>query len=118
VNIWGKLKPNVLIVTLIVGALIFVFGLWLVPELAKQVSNEILALLIGVGIGGLLGIAGALASDGPPDHLGKALELLISRDSGRHDESPEEKAHYAAEAEKERQNRIEIARIAAGQAAD
>jgi hypothetical protein len=107
VNIWGKLKPNVLIVTLIVGALIFVFGLWLVPELAKQVSNEILALLIGVGIGGLLGIAGALASDGPPDHLGKALEIMKQQ-------RDDEREHYAEQNAMERDARIEIARIEAG----
>lgn len=76
----AKLKPNVLIVALIVGLLVLLFGLWLIPELTNQVSNEILALLIGVGIGGLIGIAGTLASDGPPDHLGKSLELLATRD--------------------------------------
>ena len=49
--------------------------------------------------------------DKPTDHLTLALKMLHDR----HDESPEEKAHYAAEAEKERQNRLEIARIEAGQ---
>jgi len=79
-NFWSKLKPNVLLVSLIVGFLVLMFGAWLVPELTDKVSNEILALLIGVGIGGLIGIAGTLASDGPPDHLGKSLELLAKRD--------------------------------------
>ena len=95
-NILQKLKPNVLIVALIVGTLIYVFARLLIPELVDQVSNEILALLIGVGIGGLLGIAGALATDGPPDHLGKALQLMIG------------------EAAKDREARIEIASIEAG----
>ena len=106
-KLWEKLKPNVLIVALIVGALIYAFGVWLVPQLARQVSNEILALLIGVGIGGLLGIAGALATDGPPDHLGKALELMKAQ-------RDEERQHYAEQAALDREARLEIARIEAG----
>ena len=113
-KLWEKLKPNVLIVALIVGALIYVFAKLLIPELAAKVSNEILALLIGVGIGGLLGIAGALSTDGPPDHLGAALKLLADR-FGSTLNTPEGRAFQAAENELDREARIEIARIAAGQ---
>ena len=112
-KLWQKLKPNVLIVVAIVGVLIYVFARLLIPELTAQVSNEILALLIGIGIGGLLGIAGALATDGPPDHLGAALKLLAER-FGRYGETPEERAFQAAENALQREADIEVARIAAG----
>ena len=113
-NILQKLKPNVLIVVMIVGTLIYVFARLLIPELTNQVSNEILALLIGIGIGGLLGIAGALATDGPPDHLGKALELL--KQHGGHLETPEGRAFQAAENALQREADIEIARMQTGRA--
>ena len=62
----NPIRPNVLI-ALSAGALLTgLFGYWLIQRIEGPVASEILALLVGIGIGGLFTLAGVLAQDPPP----------------------------------------------------
>ena len=63
-----RLKPNVLWVATMGAGLTGVFGWWLVNVIEVKVSSEILALLVGIGIGGIMTLAGSLADSPPPNH--------------------------------------------------
>ena len=52
--LFEKLRINVIFLALLVAFLTLEFAQMLVPKLPDLLSGEILALLIGVGIGGLL----------------------------------------------------------------
>lgn len=66
-SFWNKLKVNILFVSFEVALLTGVFGYWLIERMSGPVSNEILALLVGIGIGGLIALAGQLATSDPPN---------------------------------------------------
>ena len=57
----NPLRPNVLIALLAGAGLTALFGSWLIDRIDTPVSSEILAMLVGIGIGGLFALAGALA---------------------------------------------------------
>ena len=63
---FAKLRPNVLLLGALVGAMTMVLALQLIGKTEAIVSNEILALLVGVGLGGLVGVMSAVAQDPPP----------------------------------------------------
>lgn len=65
-NMIAKIRPNVIILSLIVAILTYLFGIALIGKIDRLISSEILALLLGIGIGGLLTLAGQIASDPPP----------------------------------------------------
>ena len=53
-RIFDRLRPNVIIVALLVTFLIMYFGEKLIDKISGDVGAEVLALLIGTGIGGLI----------------------------------------------------------------
>ena len=53
-RIFDRLRPNVIIVALLVTFLIMDFGDKLIAKIPETVGPEVLALLIGTGIGGLI----------------------------------------------------------------
>ena len=62
-----KIRPNVLYLATLAGVMTLVFGIMLIRSLAGEtVATEILALLVGIGIGGIMTIAGQVATDPPP----------------------------------------------------
>ena len=67
-----KLKTNVVILAGLATFLTFSFGSVLVSMVAVEVSGEILALLVGIGIGGLLTAVGSLLTP-PPDKHGPCV---------------------------------------------
>lgn len=60
-----KVRPNVVILAGMAFTLSIVFGVMLIGRLGEGVSNEVLALICGTGIGGLLSIAGGLVAPDP-----------------------------------------------------
>ena len=63
---WSKIRPNVLLLAAVVAGLTGTLAVMLIDRTEAIVSNEILALLVGVGIGGLVGVMSAVAQDAPP----------------------------------------------------
>ena len=62
----NKLRPNVILLALLVAMLTGYLAVKLIDRTEAIISNEILALLVGVGIGGLVGVMSAVAQDPPP----------------------------------------------------
>ena len=80
----NKIKPNVIILGVAVALLTGYLAVLLIGKTGAIVSNEILALLVGVGIGGLVGVMSAVAQDAPPPSVPartfeKAIQRLTSR---------------------------------------
>ena len=61
-----KIRPNVIILALLTAIVTVIFGVMLIGLIQAQISNEILALLVGIGVGGLMTLAGQVATDPPP----------------------------------------------------
>ena len=61
-----KIRPNVIILALLTAVVTVIFGIMLIGLIENQISNEILALLVGIGVGGLMTLAGQVATDPPP----------------------------------------------------
>ena len=53
-RVFDRLRPNVIIVALLVAFLIHDFGEKMIERISDDLSGEVLALLIGTGIGGLI----------------------------------------------------------------
>ena len=68
----AKIRPNVM-VALMCGASAdrMLFGWWLIDRLDSGVSTEILAMLVGIGVGGMFTLAGLLAHDPPPPSVSR-----------------------------------------------
>ena len=64
-DLLSRVMPNVLVAIIAGAALTGLFGYWLIERLPGEIGTEILALLVGVGIGGLFAIAGTLAAPSP-----------------------------------------------------
>ena len=62
----AKIRPNVMVALICGAVLTGLFGWWLIDRLDGAVSTEILAMLVGIGVGGLFTLAGLLAQDPPP----------------------------------------------------
>ena len=62
----SKLRPNVIIIALFVAILTGYLAVMLIDKTDAIISNEILALLVGVGIGGLVGVMSTVSQDPPP----------------------------------------------------
>ena len=62
----SKIRPNVMAALMCGSVLTVLFGWWLIDRLDNAVSTEILAMLVGIGVGGLFTLAGLLAQDPPP----------------------------------------------------
>ena len=61
-----KIRPNVIILALMTAIVTVIFGVMLIGLIENSISNEILALLVGIGVGGLMTLAGQVATDPPP----------------------------------------------------
>lgn len=61
-----KVRPNVIVLAILVAALTGYLAIMLIGKTDTLVSNEILALLVGVGIGGLVGVMSSVSQDPPP----------------------------------------------------
>ena len=61
-----KIRPNVIILALLTAIVTVIFGVMLIGLIENSISNEILALLVGIGVGGLMTLAGQVATDPPP----------------------------------------------------
>ena len=61
-----KIRPNVIILALLTAVVTVIFGVMLIGLIENSISNEILALLVGIGVGGLMTLAGQVATDPPP----------------------------------------------------
>ena len=61
-----KIRPNVIILALLTAVVTVIFGVMLIGLIENNISNEILALLVGIGVGGLMTLAGQVATDPPP----------------------------------------------------
>ena len=60
----SKLRTNIILIVLVVAGLTAWFANMLAVNLVAP-ANEIFALLVGIGIGGLLALAGQMATDPP-----------------------------------------------------
>lgn len=60
-----KIRVNILLIAALVGLITLQLAIRLVDR-SEHVSNEILALVVGVGLGGLVSVMGQLAQDSPP----------------------------------------------------
>ena len=47
-----KIRPNVIILALMTAIVTVIFGVMLIGLIENSISNEILALLVGIGVGG------------------------------------------------------------------
>ena len=61
-----KIRPNVIILAILTAVVTVIFGVMLIGLIDGQISNDILALLVGIGVGGLMTLAGQVATDPPP----------------------------------------------------
>ena len=61
-----KIRPNVIILALLTAVVTVIFGVMLIGLIENSISNEILSLLVGIGVGGLMTLAGQVATDPPP----------------------------------------------------
>lgn len=73
----SKIRPNVLYLGTIVAAMVVVLAVMLIDKVDVLISNEILSLLVGIGIGGLLTVVGQVASDPPPPTIPAELHLDV-----------------------------------------
>ena len=62
----NKLRPNVIILSIIIALLTFTLATKLIDIADVPLSSEILALLVGVGVGGLVSTLSGVAQDPPP----------------------------------------------------
>ena len=78
----NPLRPNVLVALLSGALLTGIFGYWLINRLDGTVASEILALLVGIGIGGVFTLAGVLAQDPPPPSVPADVHerLMLAKD--------------------------------------
>ena len=72
----AKIRPNVMVALMCGAVLTGLFGWWLIDRLDSGVSTEILAMLVGIGVGGMFTLAGLLAHDRPrrrcrPPHMSR-----------------------------------------------
>ncbi len=88
---WSKVRPNVIALALLVAALTGCLAALLIERAEAPVSNEILALLVGVGLGGLVGVMSAVAQDPPPPTIpaGTAEKLALRLMERRSEERKE-----------------------------
>lgn len=89
-----KLRPNVLLLATLAAALTFVFGAALIDKVAVLPSQEVLALLVGIGVGGIMTLAGQVATDPPPptvpkDTADRLIAGLLSAANSRQEEEAE-----------------------------
>ena len=61
----NKIRPNVWYMAAIVGLLTFVFLGQLVGIMETSISGELYALVVGVGLGGLVSVMSQTATDPP-----------------------------------------------------
>ena len=81
----AKIRPNVMVALMCGAVLTGLFGWWLIDRLDSGVSTEILAMLVGIGVGGLFTLAGLLAHDPPPPSVPastheSALSMVLERE--------------------------------------
>lgn len=75
-----KWRPNVIVLAVIVASMTVLFGLQLIAKIELLASQEILALLVGIGIGGIMTLAGQVATDPPPPTVPASIvERLIDK---------------------------------------
>ena len=67
-----KIRWNVLYLATVAGAMTFYFGVKLLG-MDDLPAGEILSLLVGMGIGSIMTIAGGLAQDAPPPAVPAAV---------------------------------------------
>ena len=63
-NMLSKLRPNVVALATLVGIITIIFGNRLLSDVTD--ADTVLALLVGVGLGGLVSVMGGVAQDPPP----------------------------------------------------
>ena len=67
-----KIRPNVMVLATIAGTLTLIFGWLLINRLtidnaeATLAIVAVLSMIVGIGIGGIMTLAGQVASDPPP----------------------------------------------------
>lgn len=74
-----KIRPNVIILALLTAVVTVIFGVMLIGLIDTQISNEILALLVGIGVGGLMTLAGQVATDPPPPTIPASTHEAMMR---------------------------------------
>ena len=74
-----KIRPNVIILALLTAVVTVIFGVMLIGLIDVPVSNEILALLVGIGVGGLMTLAGQVATDPPPPTIPASTHEAMMR---------------------------------------
>ena len=74
-----KIRPNVIILAVLTAIVTVIFGIMLIGLIENQISNEILALLVGVGVGGLMTLAGQVATDPPPPTIPASTHEAMMR---------------------------------------
>ena len=81
-----KIRPNVIILALLTAVVTVIFGVMLIGLIDVPVSNEILALLVGIGVGGLMTLAGQVATDPPPPTIPAATHEAMMRLASKKEE--------------------------------
>ena len=74
-----KIRPNVIILAVLTAVVTVIFGVMLIGLIDTQISNEILALLVGIGVGGLMTLAGQVATDPPPPTIPASTHEAMMR---------------------------------------
>ena len=80
----NKLKPMVALLAIGVFALALIFGLKLIDILSEGDGDEfvlavvaILSMIVGIGVGGLMTLAGQVATDPPPPTVPAEVHLEV-----------------------------------------
>ena len=64
-----KIRPNVIWLGTACLILTGFFGYMLIQQLGSSVSNEVLALLVGIGLGSMVSVVASVATDPPPPNV-------------------------------------------------
>jgi hypothetical protein len=91
-----KIRPNVIILAILTAVVTVIFGVMLIGLIENAISNEILALLVGIGVGGLMTLAGQVATDPPPPTIPASTHEAMMKLAAKLDDEEAEEAPKSA----------------------
>ena len=76
----SKIRPNVIFLAVLIAAVTGYLAVRLLDKTEAILSGEILSLLVGIGIGGLVTAMGTVAQDPPPPTVpASTFEKMVDR---------------------------------------